>query len=144
MSSKRPFNPTEAQWAQIRSTPGRVQHVNGMGPVVYLGDVTPERAKQLAAFLPEMHKHVGPETSLKALKKKRPMIERCYIFTVEGRPMPVGEVSHTEFREWAIDWFKRHGVTEIEWGYPDTSPQERENVLREMVKRGISPSMQLT
>jgi hypothetical protein len=143
METRKPFNPNEAQWAQIRKTPGKLQHVEGIGPVLYAGDVTAARAGEIVKLMGEVHKHVGVETSVKGLSKKRPMIERCFVFLEDGSQTNLRDMTHQQFRGWAIAWLKRAGITSIEWGPPDTSAQERENVLRDMVKKGISPTMLL-
>lgn len=143
MSDKKSFNPTEAEWAQITSSPGKVQQIERLGPVVHMGEVTPAQVEQIVEQLSKAVEHVGKETDLKGLRKKRPMIDRCFIFTEGGDKRSLRELTHKQFRDWAISWLTRAGFTSIDWGSPDTSAEEREDVLRQMVKAGVSPTMLL-
>lgn len=108
-------------------------------PVIYAGTVTPEQVPALLEELRQVQERVGPETDLAALAGKRPMVDRLFILC-DGRPVSARGVSHAEFQDWVLRWFGRHGVS-VAYGPTATTVEEREQVLREMVSRGISPTM---
>jgi hypothetical protein len=74
----------------------------------------------------------------------KPMIDRTFIRAQDGNGKWINatlrELSHEEFRDWAVAWYKRAGAT-LNFGPTVTTPEEREGVIKHMVKVGIPPVM---
>ena len=74
----------------------------------------------------------------------RLMIERTFLRAQRENGqwdvLSMRELSHAQFRDWAVAWYARAGAT-LAFGPTPTTPAEREGVLRHMVEMGIPPSM---
>ena len=69
------------------------------------------------------------------------MIDRTFIpIGPNHQPKTLRLVSHKQFRAWVVRYFTTHHQS-IAFGPLNTTFEEREEVLREMVRRGISPLM---
>lgn len=109
------------------------------GPVIYMGTITPEAAARVQQ---DIATNLCRETSVDATRAKaRMMIDRTFIpIGPRHEPRTLRLVSHKHFRAWVVRYFTTHQQS-IKFGPLNTTFEEREEVLREMVRRGISPLM---
>ena len=109
------------------------------GPVIYMGDIT---SGQLDQMKQDIATKLCRETDVEVARaKKRMMIDRTFIpIGSEHKPKALRVVNHKQFRAWALRYFDSHNQ-KIKFGPITTTAEEREDVLREMVRRGFSPLM---